>query len=103
MHWQWDPDRAVIDSSDASLHQLTNLLELAQRANDMKAVKTLRQKKLTCDTAQALYWTCHCLHNISLHFLNTDMSFQHSYVAPGLFQQDYIEHFAHFRLPAATI
>ncbi|GFO14528.1 hypothetical protein PoB_004103300 [Plakobranchus ocellatus] len=89
---------AVIDSSDAGLHQLNHLLESAQRAKDMEAVETPRQ-----DTAQALYWTCHCLHDISVYLLNIDMPFQHSYVAPGFFQRDDIEqHFAHFRM-AATI
>ncbi|GFN85407.1 hypothetical protein PoB_001191300 [Plakobranchus ocellatus] len=63
----------------------------------MEAVETLREKKLTRDTAQALYWTCHCLPDISVYLLNTDMPFQHPYVAPGFFQQVNIEqHFAHF-------
>ncbi|GFO40880.1 traf-interacting protein [Plakobranchus ocellatus] len=92
---------AVIDSSEAGLHQLNNLLEWTQRAKDMEAVETSRQKKLTCDIAQALYWTCHCLHDISVYLLNIDMPFQHSYVAPGFFQRDDIEqHFAHFRMAA---
>ena len=96
-----DPDRAVISTDDFGQQQLATLLEWTERAKSMEADCTPRFQKITRDTAKAMYWTCHCLHDISLFLLGADNEFKHAYVAPGFFQQDSIEHhFAHFRRSA---
>ena len=73
--------------SDPNDERLTFISKLGDMALKMKKKGKVRERKLTHDTAKALYQTCHGIVDLCKFLLSTS----HQYVCIGKFTSDYIE------------